>query len=183
MTKSAEFRPHTSHWGAFTAAWQDGKLEVRPHPDDPDPNGIIENFPGALHHRARIAQPMVRRGWLEHGPGADPPRPRRYVPLSWDRALDLLARNSGDTAPARIFGGSYGWASAGRFHHAQSQIHRFLNSVSAAMCAPSTATAPAPPRSCCRTSSATTRICRSATSPGSRSQNTARSCSPSAACR
>jgi len=26
-----------------------------------------------------------------------------------------------------IFGGSYGWASAGRFHDAQSQIHRFLN--------------------------------------------------------
>src|SRR4029077_20386790 len=23
--------------------------------------------------------------------------------------------------------GSYGWASAGRFHHAQSQVHRFLN--------------------------------------------------------
>jgi hypothetical protein len=26
-----------------------------------------------------------------------------------------------------VFGGSYGWASAGRFHHAQSQLHRFLN--------------------------------------------------------
>ncbi|MDX1402655.1 MAG: molybdopterin-dependent oxidoreductase, partial [Kiloniellales bacterium] len=26
-----------------------------------------------------------------------------------------------------IFAGSYGWASAGRFHHAQSQVHRFLN--------------------------------------------------------
>jgi biotin/methionine sulfoxide reductase len=24
------------------------------------------------------------------------------------------------------YGGSYGWASAGRFHHAQSQVHRFL---------------------------------------------------------
>jgi hypothetical protein len=24
------------------------------------------------------------------------------------------------------YGGSYGWASAGRFHHAQSQLHRFL---------------------------------------------------------
>lgn len=28
-----------------------------------------------------------------------------------------------------VYGGSYGWASAGRFHHAQSQIHRFLNTV------------------------------------------------------
>src|SRR5581483_1558173 len=28
-----------------------------------------------------------------------------------------------------IYGGSYGWSSAGRFHHAQSQVHRFLNSI------------------------------------------------------
>ena len=28
-----------------------------------------------------------------------------------------------------IFGGSYGWASSGRFHHALSQIHRFLNTI------------------------------------------------------
>ena len=30
-------------------------------------------------------------------------------------------------AATAVFGGSYGWASAGRFHHAQSQLHRFLN--------------------------------------------------------
>ena len=29
--------------------------------------------------------------------------------------------------PGGIFGGSYGWASAGRFHDAQHQLHRFLN--------------------------------------------------------
>ena len=29
--------------------------------------------------------------------------------------------------PGAVFGGSYGWSSAGRFHHAQSQVHRFLN--------------------------------------------------------
>ena len=28
-----------------------------------------------------------------------------------------------------IYGGSYGWASAGRFHHAQGQLHRFLNCI------------------------------------------------------
>src|SRR5262249_50998165 len=54
-----------------------------------------------------------------------------FVPLSWDRALDLLGAELGrvrDTyGPQAVFGGSYGWASAGRFHHAQSQIHRFLN--------------------------------------------------------
>jgi biotin/methionine sulfoxide reductase len=32
-----------------------------------------------------------------------------------------------DHGAQAIFGGSYGWSSAGRFHHAQSQVHRFLN--------------------------------------------------------
>ncbi|TDH62791.1 Asp-tRNA(Asn)/Glu-tRNA(Gln) amidotransferase GatCAB subunit C [Dankookia rubra] len=129
MTDS-DFRPHSSHWGAFTAAWRDGELVVRPHPEDPDPNRILQNFPRALRHEARIARPMIRRGWLEDGPGADPRRGRDdYVAVSWDRALDLLARELGRTAPERIFGGSYGWSSAGRFHHAQSQVHRFLNTA------------------------------------------------------
>lgn len=126
------FRPHTSHWGVFSARMKDGELEVKPHPGDPDPNGIIQNFPSALRHRARIAQPMVRRGWLERGPGPDDRRGRDdYVPMSWNVVLDLLAaelrRVRDDFGPGAIFGGSYGWASAGRFHHAQSQIHRFLN--------------------------------------------------------
>jgi biotin/methionine sulfoxide reductase len=128
----AEYRPHTSHWGVFSARWKDGVLDVRPHEGDPDPNGIIDNFPGALRHQARIAQPMVRRGWLEHGPGPDSRRGRdEFVPMSWDAVLDLLGgelRRVRDThGPGAIFGGSYGWASAGRFHHAQSQVHRFLN--------------------------------------------------------
>ncbi|MGH7263777.1 MAG: molybdopterin-dependent oxidoreductase, partial [Candidatus Rokuibacteriota bacterium] len=32
-----------------------------------------------------------------------------------------------DHGAAAVYGGSYGWSSAGRFHHAQSQLHRFLN--------------------------------------------------------
>lgn len=126
------FQPHTSHWGVFQARMHDGELQVRPHAADPDPNGIIENFPSALRHRARIAQPMVRRGWLENGPGPDARRGSdEFVPMSWSAVLDLLGgellRVRDGFGPGAIFGGSYGWASAGRFHHAQSQIHRFLN--------------------------------------------------------
>jgi biotin/methionine sulfoxide reductase len=126
------FRPHSSHWGVFSARWQGDELEVRPHAGDPDPNQIIENFPGALRHRARVAQPMVRRGWLEGKRGPDARRGRdEFVPMSWDAALDLLgaelARVRDNYGPGAVFGGSYGWSSAGRFHHAQSQVHRFLN--------------------------------------------------------
>jgi len=77
---------------------------------------------------------MVRRGWLERGPGPDPQRGRdEFVAVSWDKVLDLLAgelaRVRDAHGPGAVFGGSYGWASAGRFHHAQSQIHRFLNTA------------------------------------------------------
>ena len=130
----APFRPHTSHWGAFSARFRNGSLEVEPYAGDPDPNRLIENFPAALTHRARIAQPMIRRGWLERGPGPDDRRGRdEFVPVSWAEALDRLgtelARVRDTRGPQGIFGGSYGWSSAGRFHHAQSQIHRFLNTA------------------------------------------------------
>jgi len=128
------FLPHTSHWGAFSARLRGDTLDVRPYPGDPDPNGIIGNFPAALRHRARVAKPMVRAGWLERGPGPDDRRGRdRFISMEWDAVLDLLApelrRVQSTFGPQGIFGGSYGWSSAGRFHHAQSQVHRFLNTA------------------------------------------------------
>ena len=107
-------------------------IEVVPHPRDADPSALLGNIPASVSHPARIARPMVRRGWLEVGPGPDDRRGRdELVPLSWPRALDLVAeelrRVYAAHGPRAIFGGSYGWASAGRFHDAQSQIHRFLN--------------------------------------------------------
>jgi biotin/methionine sulfoxide reductase len=51
--------------------------------------------------------------------------------VSWEQALTLVAdeltRVKREQGNAAIYGGSYGWSSAGRFHHAQSQLHRFLN--------------------------------------------------------
>ena len=75
---------------------------------------------------------MVRAGFLESGPASRERRGREpFVPVSWETASRLVAeeitRVARDHGNSAIFGGSYGWASAGRFHHAQSQIHRFLN--------------------------------------------------------
>ena len=124
--------PHSSHWGAFSVLPRYGGIEVVPHPRDPAPSPLLDNIPASVSHRARIAQPMVRRGWLEHGPGPDPRRGRDdFVPLDWPRASDLvskeLRRVYSDYGARAIFGGSYGWASAGRFHDAPRQLHRFLN--------------------------------------------------------
>ncbi|MCD0505775.1 molybdopterin guanine dinucleotide-containing S/N-oxide reductase [Bordetella petrii] len=127
-------RPHSAHWGVFSAAWRDGALAVRPHPGDPDPNPLIDNFTNAVNHPARVTTPMVRRGWLADGPGPDARRGRdTFVPMAWDDVLDRIAAELGRVQQAHgaegVFGGSYGWSSAGRFHHAQSQVHRFLNTV------------------------------------------------------
>lgn len=128
------FQPHSSHWGRFSAAWRDGTVLVRPHPADPDPSALLGNFTDTLRHRARVARPMVREGWLRNGPGPDAARGRdRFVAVEWPEVLDRLAaelaRVRDAHGPGAIFGGSYGWSSAGRFHHAQSQVHRFLNTA------------------------------------------------------
>lgn len=124
---------HGSHWGSFEAEVEEGRVVgVVPSRLDPDPSPLLQNIPDSVRHPTRVAQPMVRAGWLDHGPR---PTDRRgaesFVPVSWDTAIRLLAgelRRVVDTHGAQaIYGGSYGWASAGRFHHAQSQLHRFLN--------------------------------------------------------
>ncbi|GAB3438470.1 molybdopterin guanine dinucleotide-containing S/N-oxide reductase [Streptomonospora sediminis] len=129
--------PTSSHWGTYDVLVTGDRVTgVRPGPGDPDPSPISRNVPAAQHHPTRVAAPAVRRRWLENGPGPDDLRGTpgdEYVQLDWDRALDLLAaefdrvrRHHGNAA---IYGGSYGWASAGRFHHSQSQVHRFLNTI------------------------------------------------------
>ncbi|MFD4295509.1 molybdopterin-dependent oxidoreductase [Rhodococcus sp. NPDC058505] len=121
-----------AHWGMFEAEAADGDIvAVHPFPGDADPSPILDNAIGSVRHRARIAGPAVRRGWLERGPG---PSDRRgadeFVAVSWDELIELLAgelRRVVDRHGNRaIFGGSYGWSAPGRFHHAQSQVHRFL---------------------------------------------------------
>jgi biotin/methionine sulfoxide reductase len=130
---ATDLRPHLSHWGAFAAEVENGAVVgIRPYQLDADPPPLLANIPGSIRHRTRVAQPMVRAGWLDRGPGPDQRRGAEpFVPVSWSTATEMLAaelrRVRDNHGPQAVFGGSYGWASAGRFHHAQSQLHRFLN--------------------------------------------------------
>jgi biotin/methionine sulfoxide reductase len=127
---------HCAHWGAFRAQVDQGKLVgVRPFEHDEHPSPMLAAIPDAVYSRNRIASPMVRSGWLTKREASD--RSRRgldeFVPVSWDIALDLVAseltRVRAAYGNASIYGGSYGWASAGRVHHAQTSLRRLLNSA------------------------------------------------------
>jgi biotin/methionine sulfoxide reductase len=127
----------TAHWGTYEVEYDDEGQAVKLHPfsKDPDPSPIGLHMLSDEVSRLRVLRPSVRKSWLEHGPGAAPEKRGQepFVEVPWDEALDLVSREIARVKEKHsnraIFGGSYGWSSAGRFHHAQSQVHRFLNSV------------------------------------------------------
>jgi biotin/methionine sulfoxide reductase len=133
MNDSIRLVPNHSHWGAFLAEVKDGRfIGVRPFARDPDPSPLIEAMPAAVHSPMRIAAPMVREGFLARGPGGGAGRGREpFVPVPWERALDLVAgeldRVRRDYGHDAIMGGSQGWGSAGIFHDARTQVRRFLS--------------------------------------------------------
>ncbi|MCC0014020.1 MAG: molybdopterin-dependent oxidoreductase [Hoeflea sp.] len=126
-------RPDTltaSHWGTYRVAYANGlPSRLTGFEADSDPSPIGDAMLDTLGGPCRIGAPMVRKGWRD---GERALRGRdEFTEVSWDEALNLVAgeldRVRTDHGHEAIYAGSYGWASAGRFHHAQSQLRRFMN--------------------------------------------------------
>lgn len=125
-----------SHWGTYHVDVKDGQLTgLRDFVEDQDPSPIGHGIVDVLDGPTRITDPMIRKSWLEGGPGTagDKRGKDAFVKVSWDEAnrlvaaeLDRVRKGYGNRS---IYAGSYGWASAGRFHHAQGQLKRFLNCI------------------------------------------------------
>ena len=116
-----------AHWGAYEIHGD----ELKAVGDDPAPSRIGKGWASASRDKkSRILRPAVRKGWLEGKGGVDRCNDS-FVEVSWDKAAELVANEITRVKKAHgnevIYAGSYGWASAGRFHHAQSQLRRFLN--------------------------------------------------------
>ena len=130
----SKITPTSTHWGNYRVETEGGKLKaVHHYPEDKYPSGIGQSLLDIHDAGVRIPQPMVRKGYLEKGRGSDTSGRGKeaFVAVSWEQALDLaaeaLAGVKNEHGNEAIYGGSYGWGSAGRFHHAQSQVHAFLN--------------------------------------------------------
>ncbi|WP_112290360.1 molybdopterin-dependent oxidoreductase (plasmid) [Rahnella variigena] len=121
------------HWGTYRVATADGVLKsVEPVEWDRNPSEIGQSLLGSVDGPSRVRRPAVRLGYLQHGATSREGRGKEpFVEVSWETALSLvaaeLARVKETHGSSAFYAGSYGWSSAGRFHHAQSQMHRFFN--------------------------------------------------------
>lgn len=123
-----------TNWGAYEVETDGHDITaVHPFAKDPDPSPIGQSLKAVK--RSRVMRPSIRESWYRSGPGSNTDRRGHepFVEVEWDVVIEMLAseieRVRTEHGNEAIFGGSYGWASAGRFHHALSQIHRFLGSI------------------------------------------------------
>ena len=139
-------KPTSFHWGSYYAEIEDEKLVgIRPYENDRDPSKIANGIINSVDDELRIRVPHVRKGYLREirkelanskmSLTGKRSREKRgsdnFVPITWEEAIDIVAfelnRVKKKYKNKAFFAGSYGWGSAGRFHHAQSQLHRFFN--------------------------------------------------------
>lgn len=122
------------HWGVFKGVVENGRaVEFKPWNNDPFPSRQLKGVMDSIYSPSRIRYPMVRRAWLEKGPGADPAGRGSgdFVRVSWDKAIELVAgeitRVREEHGQNSLFAGSYGWKSPGKLHNCQVLLHRMLN--------------------------------------------------------
>ena len=148
--------PHLAHCGAFTAVVEDGHLlRCEPFEADSQPSAMLQSVAPMVYSDRRIRRPAIRHSWLAAREKSDGSLRGRddFVGIGWEEALDLVAsdvaRTRAEHGPQGVFAGSYGWSSAGRFHHARTQVRRFY--YAGGGCVDQTGT------SCARTPRASTR--------------------------
>jgi biotin/methionine sulfoxide reductase len=70
LTNNAEFPLTSFHWGTYRVEVHNNEVvALHPFEEDPDPSSIGQGYVSVLNGPDRITDPMVRKSWLEGGPG------------------------------------------------------------------------------------------------------------------
>ena len=123
----------STHWGTYEISKNNEQnIKLNKWSKDPNPSNFGLGFLESATSDLRVNQPYIRKEWLKDGDNKKNLRGLdKFVPVSWDEAIDITASELQNTKKEfgnnSIYAGSYGWASAGRFHHAKSQLNRFFN--------------------------------------------------------
>ena len=125
-----------SHFGAFRANVRNSRFEsITPFKGDEYPTSLAHALPARTYAEDRILYPCVREGYLNEGYKSDKSKrgSDKYVRVSWDTALDLIAnemkRVHKEYSPQSIYGGSYGWYCVGSLNNPQALLGRMLHTT------------------------------------------------------
>ena len=118
MRDKATHSPIATHWGNYLLETEGTTVTaVHPYDSDKNPTPLGQSLLASLDENCRVAQPMVRAGYLEHGVQSDRSGRGRepFVAVEWEQAWDLAAtaleRVCTEFGNQAIYAGSYGWGS------------------------------------------------------------------------
>ncbi|MDP8033520.1 trimethylamine-N-oxide reductase TorA [Pasteurella atlantica] len=133
--ESSEWKLTGSHWGAFRAKVENGKVSaVKAFEYDKNPTEMLKGIKGLIYSEARVRYPMVRLDWLKNRKnpekliGVENRGDNRFVRVSWDDALDYfyqeLDRVQKNYGPWALHTANVGWRSTGQFHSCGNHMNR-----------------------------------------------------------
>lgn len=121
-----------AHWGGLKVRVENGKII---HSEAAIPpvveNELLSVVADQVYSDTRVRYPMVRAGFLAGNQDRSLRGRDVWVRLSWQEALDLvhqqLMQIRAEHGAQAIYGGSYGWKSAGSLHASSPLLQRYLN--------------------------------------------------------
>lgn len=124
---------HATHFGAFRAKVQDGRLiGIENFPHDKSPNIALQYMADRLYASNRVQAPYIRKSYLENKSNPEMRGREPFVKVSWEQALDLVAeklesikQEFGNESIFRTANST--WAQAGLVNRPASWQGRFLN--------------------------------------------------------
>ncbi|NCB82477.1 MAG: twin-arginine translocation signal domain-containing protein [Bacilli bacterium] len=122
--------PHASHYGAFYAHVQNGKIiDVSPQESDKRHSSLIRAFVDRNYASSRIKYPYVRKSYLEGNANHKELRGQEeFIRVSWDKALELVASKIKACPKENIYNGSYGgWSHPGTLNSCATLTGKFFN--------------------------------------------------------